>query len=141
VKAIVLDKNTVSVLYFYKMRILKNKAFSRFARKEGITDDELKAIIPQLEAKQPDADLGGDVYKMRVARPGEGKSGGYRVFVYFRSGERTFFAHGFAKSDAANIKDDDLAFMKRTAKNLLSMAETELEAMLKNGQLIEITGV
>jgi hypothetical protein len=121
------------------MRIFRNKAFSRYARKEGITDDDLKAIIPQLEAKQPDADLGGDVYKMRIARPNDGKSGGYRVFVYFRSGERTFFAHGLAKSDLSNISEKDLRRLKRVAKHLLSVSETRLAAMLKTGELIEIT--
>jgi hypothetical protein len=121
------------------MRIFKNKSFSRFARKEGITDEELKAIIPQLEANNADANLGGDVYKMRVARMGEGKRGSYRVLIYFRSGERTFFAHGFAKSDLANIGDKDLRRLKLTAKDMLSMPETKLEAIIKNGKLTEIT--
>ena len=74
------------------MRILKNSWFTRFANKEGITNDELREIVNQLEAEQIDADLGGGVYKMRVARPGEGKSGGYRMIVFFRSKERTFFS-------------------------------------------------
>ena len=76
--------------YYLKVRIFKNAWFSRFARKEGIGDDELRDIVDELEAGQADADLGGDVYKQRLARPGEGKSGGYRVIVFFRSEERTF---------------------------------------------------
>ena len=58
------------------MRIFKNTWFTRFASKDGITDDELKEAVDQLEAGQGDADLGGGVYKIRIARPGEGKSGG-----------------------------------------------------------------
>jgi hypothetical protein len=121
------------------MRIFKNKTFSRYARKEGITDDELRAIIPQLEANNPDADLGGNVYKMRVARPSDGKSGGYRVLVYYRSGERTFFAHGFAKSDLANISDRDLRNLKLSAKIVLSYTDKELEAYIKAREFTEIT--
>jgi hypothetical protein len=49
--------------------------------------------------------LGGDVYKQRLARTGEGKSGGYRIIVLFRSGARTFFVYGFAKSDRENLKE------------------------------------
>ena len=120
------------------MRIFKNKAFSRFARKEGIGDGELKAIVPQLEANQSDADLGGNVYKMRVARPGEGKSGGYRVIVLFRSGEHTFFVHGFVKSDLANIDDKQLRRFKEMAKDLLSYTEKELDAYTKFGRFQEI---
>ena len=73
------------------MRIFKNTWFSRFADKEGITDGELIEAVNLLEAGLPDAALGGDVYKMRLARPGKGKSGGYRVIVFFRSEERTFY--------------------------------------------------
>jgi hypothetical protein len=80
------------------VRVFKNTWFTRFSRKEGITNAELWDIVNQLEAGQADADLGGGVYKQRIARPGEGKSGGYRVIVFFRSSERTFFTGGFAKS-------------------------------------------
>jgi hypothetical protein len=121
------------------MRIFRNKTFSRYARKEGITDDELRAIIPQLEENKPDANLGGDVYKMRIARPGEGKSGGYRVFVYFRHGERTFFSHGLAKAHLANIEDDELDALKDAAKYWLSLSEAQLDAAVNNGKITEIT--
>ncbi|GHU05792.1 hypothetical protein FACS1894147_12310 [Spirochaetia bacterium] len=62
------------------IRIFKNTWFDRFAAKEGITDGELKDIVNNtLETGQAEANLGGDVYKVRIGRPGEGKSGGYRV--------------------------------------------------------------
>jgi hypothetical protein len=80
------------------VRIFKNTWFTRFADKEGITDGELKTMVNQLETGQADADLGGGVYKVRVARSGEGKSGGYRVIVFFKSKERLFYVYGFAKS-------------------------------------------
>ena len=56
------------------MRVFKNTWFARFASKEGITDGELWEMVNQLEAGQADADLGGGVFKVRVARAGEGKS-------------------------------------------------------------------
>ena len=85
------------------MRIFKNTWFNRFAGKEDISDNELKELVNQFEKGKIDADLGGDVYKMRVARSGEGKSSGFRVIVLFRRGERTFFVYGFSKSDRDNI--------------------------------------
>ena len=121
------------------MRIFKTKSFSRFARKEDITDEELKAIIPQLEADNAGANLGGDVYKMRIARQNEGKSGGYRVLVFFRSGERTFFVHGFAKSDLSNISDKELQGFKLSAKRVLTFTEKEIESYIKAGEFQEIT--
>jgi hypothetical protein len=55
------------------VRIFKNTWFARFAGNEGITDSELREMVNQLEAGHADADLGGGVYKIRFARPGEGK--------------------------------------------------------------------
>ena len=46
--------------------------------------------------------------KQRIARPGEGKSGGYRSIILFRKGTHAFFVYGFAKSDRENIEDDEL---------------------------------
>ena len=60
-------------------------------------------MVSQLEAGYAVVDLGGGVYKMRLARSGEGKSGGYRIIVFFRRGSRTFYAYGFSKAEMDNI--------------------------------------
>jgi len=120
------------------VRVFKNKWFTRFADKEGITDGELNEMVNQLEAGQADADLGGDVYKLRLARPGEGKSGGYRVIVFFRSEERTFYEYGFAKSDRANITRKELKNLKRAAKKYLSMSPDQLREKIEQGMFIEL---
>ena len=120
------------------MRIFKNPWFSRFTDKEGITDGELREIVNQLEADQSDADLGGGVYKMRLARPGEGKSGGYRVIVFFRSEERTFFVYSFAKSDRANISEKDLREFKKRAKINFSKTDEQIRDLLRKRDLIEV---
>ena len=119
------------------MRIFKNKWFNHFADKEGITDDELVEAVNLLEAGQA-ADLGGGVYKMRFARPGEGKSGGYRVIVFFRSEERTFYEFCFAKSDRDNINEKDLRVFKKTAKINLALSDEEIRDELRKRDLIEI---
>jgi hypothetical protein len=43
------------------MRTFKNKWFTRFADKEGLSDTDLKNVIRELEAGQIDADLGSGV--------------------------------------------------------------------------------
>jgi hypothetical protein len=85
-----------------------------------------------------DADLGGGVYKKRVARPGEGKSGSYRTIVFFKSKFRTFFPYGFAKSDRGNIANDELARFKKDAATSFALTDEQLKARLKNETLIEI---
>src|SRR5271168_2184146 len=110
------------------MRVFKNKPFARFARKAGLADQALLKAIADAEQGLVDADLGGGVLKQRVAREGGGKSGGFRTIILFRSGERAFFVHGFAKSDRANIRDDELAAFKLLAAALLAYDDVSLAA-------------
>lgn len=73
------------------MRIFKSKWFAKFVRKERITDAKLCDAVRNAERGMIDADYGGGVIKQRIARPNEGKAGGYRSIVFFRKGERVFF--------------------------------------------------
>jgi hypothetical protein len=120
------------------VRVFKNTWFTRFAKKEGITDDELREAVNQLEKEQADANLGGGVYKVRVARYGEGKSGGYRVIVFFKSKERTFYAYGFTKSGMDNISEKQLRNFKLAAKTIFKYSDEEIDDRVKNGLFIEI---
>ena len=120
------------------MRIFKNSRFARYARKEDISDSELKEAVNLIEAGQADANLGGNVYKVRVARSGEGKSGGHRVIVLFRSGDKTFYIYGFAKSERANINEKELRNFKERAKDYFSMTVEQLENLIKQGKLAEL---
>ena len=87
-----------------------------------------------------EADLGGGVYKVRIARPGEGKSGGYRILVLFRIDERTFFRYGFAKSVQGNISRKELKTIKKQAKAFFAQTDEQIEKQLANGTLLEIKG-
>ena len=50
-----------------------------------------------------DADLGGGIIKQRVARQGQGRSGGYRTLIAYRFGDFAVFLFGFAKNELDNI--------------------------------------
>lgn len=89
------------------MRIFKNKWFVRFARKERITDAKMSEAVENAEKGLIDADYGGGVIKQRIARPGAGKSGGYRSIILFRKGKLAFFVYGFAKNEQDNIDESD----------------------------------
>jgi hypothetical protein len=127
------------------VRIFKNRWFARFASKEGIQDGELREIVNTVfeteQASSPSwlADLGGGVYKVRIARPGEGKAGGYRVIVFYKIKERAFFRYGFAKSNRGNISKGELNFMKKQAKEFFAQPDEQINIQLANGTLQEIT--
>ena len=99
------------------MRILKNKAFSKWAAKEGISDNALRAAVEEMARGLVEADLGGHVFKKRVATVGRGKSGGARTLLVYRVGDKAFFVYGFAKNIRANIKADELDGLKKLARN------------------------
>jgi hypothetical protein len=119
------------------MRVFKTKAFLRFSRKEGLSDEALLAAVAAAEVK-PDADLGGGLIKQRVARPGQGKSGGYRTIIVFRRGRRAFFVFGFAKSDRSNISIVEEQALRRLAAALLSTTDDELGFLLERGEIVEV---
>jgi hypothetical protein len=120
------------------VRIFKYKWFHKFAEKEGITDNELREIVKQLENGQYYANLGGHVYKMELARKSEGKHGGYRAIVVFQSKFRTFFTYGFPKSKMSNISDKALKVFKSEAKDHLTFNDEVINRLLNCQALIEI---
>ena len=119
-------------------RVFKTRWFERFARKERISDSILVDAVARAENGQVDADLGGGVIKQRIARPGRGKSGGYRTIIFFRRGVRAVFAYGFAKSERANIDDDEEKQFKEAARQVLQLTEKRIEALVKNGDFVEV---
>jgi len=121
------------------MRIFKNKWFARFAQKETVADETLHEAVRQIEVGNYDADLGGGVFKQRIARPGEGQSGGYRVVLCFKAGERAFYVYGFAKSKRDNVARNEIKEFKKLAKILFDMSDAQLELMLQNGDLDELS--
>jgi hypothetical protein len=120
------------------VRVFKNAWFERFSRKQGIADKALLEAIKRAERGLVDADLGGGVIKQRVARPGRGKSSGFRTIILYRTAERAFFVYGFAKSDRDNIDDDEEANFKKAAEHVLGLSEVHLAELIGKGQLTEV---
>jgi len=121
-----------------KPRVFKTKWFQRFARKEKLADATLLEAVERAEKGQIDADLGGGVIKQRVARPGRGKSGGYRTIILFRRGERAVFMYGFAKSERDNIEADEEQEFKEAAKHVLALTEKQLAELVREGDFVEV---
>ena len=120
------------------MRVFKNPWFEKFARKQDIGDDALREAIGRAERGLIDADLGGGVIKQRVAREGQGKSGGFRTVILFRTGLRAIFVFGFAKTDQANLSATDLKTFKRAAKVALGLSDAVIDAETEAGRLKEV---
>ncbi|MDH0699708.1 MULTISPECIES: type II toxin-antitoxin system RelE/ParE family toxin [Hyphomicrobiales] len=120
------------------MRIFKTKWMVRFVRRERINDASLEEAIERAERGIIDADLGGGLIKQRVARPGQGRSGGFRMIVAYRTEDRAFFLYGFAKNERENIDDDELQTLRDIAADLLTQADSALDDAVNAGKLQEI---
>jgi hypothetical protein len=83
-------------------------------------------------------DLGGRLFKKRVASPGRGKSGSARVLIGTNLGDRWFFLFGFEKNQRGNISDRELAALRKLASKLLTETEGALAVELESGNLTEI---
>jgi len=106
----------------------------RFARRFDIGEADLWFAVNG----GYDADLGGGVFKFRLARRGEGTSGGARAIVAMRAGLRIVLMFGFEKKDTANIKIGDLRAFRRAAHVYLGYTEEQITRVVQDGALTEI---
>jgi len=120
------------------IRIFQTRWFVRYAKRERISDARLVEAVRRAENGLIDADLGGGVIKQRVARPGQGKSGGYRVLLAFRPTDRAVFIFGFAKSARENIPPDELETAKTVAAYWLGASPTEIDQAIDESKLVEV---
>ncbi len=122
------------------MRIFKNKWFQHWCRKEGVSDALLlKAARDILEGKV-EADLGGGLFKKRLARPGSGKSGAYRIVVGYKNpnSERIIFLYAFAKNKKANLSTDEEAVLSTVAGSFIKATDAQVDELLKKGSILEV---
>jgi hypothetical protein len=120
------------------LRIFKTKMFARFARRERISDASLCEAVRRAELGLLDAQLGGGVIKQRVARPGQGRSGGYRVLIAYRPLTLSVFLYGFAKSERDNVDNDELATLRDIAKGWFQADVNTLTRAIADGLIQEL---
>ena len=120
------------------MTVFKRSDFARWQAGERLPDAALCKAVQEMESGLVDADLGGFLYKKRIARPGGGKSGGYRTLLSARIGSRYVFLHGFPKSDKANITQDEKKALQFAGKVFLELSAENLAKALESGVLLEV---
>lgn len=121
------------------MRIFRSKSFTRFAKKAGLADEALLKVADDAEHGLIDAQLGGGVIKQRIARRGEGKSGGFRAIILYKPNRLAVFVYGFAKKDQENISRQDLAAVRLLATQMLNYDDRQIAKAVQSGILIEVS--
>jgi hypothetical protein len=118
-----------------RVRVFKSRVFAQFCRKQRLADAALCGTLSRMLAGAIDANLGGGVFKQRIARPGQGKSGGFRTIVILRIGEIALFAYGFAKNERDNIDAADLSDFRLLAKEAFQYDEKTIAELISAGAL------
>lgn len=87
--------------------VIETNAWIAAAKDAGMTDDE-RANVVDILANNPEAGEimpgCGGARKLRVAKPGKGKSGGYRVITYFAGNDvPVFLLTVFGKNEKVSL--------------------------------------
>lgn len=120
------------------LSVYKSKPFARFAKKAHITDADLWKAARMANEGVIDANLGGGVIKQRIARAGEGKSGGSRSIILFKKNDRAVYVHGFEKKDVANIRPDELEAFRKFAEVYFGYTKAEMARLIEDGALFKV---
>ena len=120
---------------------LVTKWFMRWARRTDLSSIALNEALVNLENGLSVADLGKNLYKVRVKREGQGKSSGYRTIVVYREKNRAIFLYGFAKNEKENLTSKELDYFQKLGNDLLKLSRSQIEIAIKDNVLFYLEDV
>ena len=115
------------------------RAFRRWAIRVAVSRAELQDAAARLERGLIDANLGGNLYKQRIALPGPGRSGGARAIIATRFAGIVVFLYGFEKNERESVTEREIELYRGIARELLAMNENQTACALAEGVLWEVT--
>lgn len=121
------------------MNIYLSKPFDRLASRQGLIDDRLCLSVDEISKGLIGSQLGAGLFKKRIAMPGQGKRGSWRVLFGFQHGNTIFFLYLFPKNSRESITDHELKALKHLAKYYFAMNTDTIRAALDCGELREVT--
>jgi hypothetical protein len=120
------------------VNVYLSKAFTRLARREGLTDAHICQAVVEMNTGLIDANLGAGLFKKRIAMPGQGKRGSWRALLGFQESKKAFFLYLFPKNSRDNIEDDEMKALKRLTRYYLTLKPSEIKTALECGELNEV---
>jgi hypothetical protein len=97
--------------------VVETPEYLSAAKKAGLSETERLAVVDAIAANPTAGDIiegSGGARKVRVAREGKGKSGGYRVITYYtRPNAPVFLLTVISKGQQANLTAAQKAQIKK----------------------------
>lgn len=101
------DAYTAMPYISYMQSVIETQAYLASAKDAGMSAEEMAAVVDMIAANPEAGEIMpgcGGARKLRVARPGGGKSGGYRVITYYAGDVfPVFLLTVFGKNEKANL--------------------------------------
>jgi len=120
------------------MRKLCTKWFRKWFMKANLSHKDLLEAIGNLEKNLSVAELGGNLYKIRIKRSGRGKSSGFRTIVVYKKEEKAIFLYGFGKNERSNINKTELQYFKVLGGDLLKLDSKQLIESIEKNVLFDL---
>ena len=117
------------------MNAFESRWFKRWSKKNGLKKADLLDALERTINGSGVVNLGGNIYKIRVAKNGQGRSGGFRTILIFKKGKRSLFIYGFEKNDQDNIDKATLADYKKFAVTFLNYTDDDINRLVNNGTI------
>ena len=120
------------------MKKLKTKWFNKWAKKQKISDARLLRAIEDMQNNLSSVNLGGGLFKVRVASGNVGKSSAYRTIVVYREDDRAVMVYGFMKKEQENLSPDELKNFKILSKDILRLNNGLLTRAIEENVFVKI---
>ena len=117
---------------------LSTKWFYKWAKKSKLKDQDLLDTVDNLINGLSTADLGSNLFKVRVKREHSGKSSGFRTIVVYKENEKVIFLYGFGKNEKENISKKELLYFKKLGNDFLALDENQIKQLIETKSLFEI---
>ena len=119
------------------MKYLKNKWFHRESKDFGLEDEDIKTVLDDILNGRA-ISLGFKMYKIRGAKEGRGKSGGFRNIFFWKKDELIIFCLLFAKNEQDNLSSAEEKALRILSNEYSQLTGSEIRKSIENKNLWEI---
>lgn len=119
------------------MRYLKDRSFQRDLKNNDLDDKDLKKVLDDIFNGRA-TPLGCKIYKIRGAKEGKGKRGGFRSLFFWKKEELIVFCLLFAKNEQDNLTSKEKKVLEILSNDYDKLTENEIKKMINKKTLMEV---